>query len=278
MLLCDGCDRGFHMYCLKPALKKIPKGTWYCPECKKEKKKREKEQQELEAEEEEEMEVSEEEIEENESVEDFEPVKKSRKRSSTVQNKEVPQKKKKKSVDNKQTSTRGRPSVGKTPKEEPSRRSSSRAKKSTARKQQWEEDKQEEEEEEQPQIELLSKLNARQRRSVNMKELQKCKQLLEKIIKEENAWPFMDPVNKKEVPDYYEVVEHPMHLKKIKKKIQQDLYNNPGEFMSDVLQVFANCRIYNDKKSEYYKIADELEDFFREQAEQLGIEKFIPEE
>ena len=48
-----------------------------------------------------------------------------------------------------QTSTRGRPSVGKTPKEEPSRRSSSRAKKSTARKQQWEEDKQEEEEEEQ---------------------------------------------------------------------------------------------------------------------------------
>ena len=35
-----------------------------------------------------------------------------------------------------------------------------------------------------------------------MKELQKCKQLLEKIIKEENAWPFMDPVNKKEVCFY----------------------------------------------------------------------------
>merc|ERR1712223_641602 len=34
MLLCDGCDRGHHMYCLKPPLKKGPEGEWFCPECK----------------------------------------------------------------------------------------------------------------------------------------------------------------------------------------------------------------------------------------------------
>ena len=34
MLLCDGCDRGHHMYCLKPKMKKIPTGDWYCNECK----------------------------------------------------------------------------------------------------------------------------------------------------------------------------------------------------------------------------------------------------
>merc|ERR1711962_1615812 len=34
MLLCDGCDRGHHMYCLKPPLKKVPEGEWFCPECK----------------------------------------------------------------------------------------------------------------------------------------------------------------------------------------------------------------------------------------------------
>ena len=28
MLLCDSCDKGFHMYCLKPALKEIPEGFW----------------------------------------------------------------------------------------------------------------------------------------------------------------------------------------------------------------------------------------------------------
>lgn len=33
MLLCDGCDDGFHMHCLDPALQSIPEGDWYCNEC-----------------------------------------------------------------------------------------------------------------------------------------------------------------------------------------------------------------------------------------------------
>ncbi|XP_077870259.1 bromodomain adjacent to zinc finger domain protein 1A-like [Saccoglossus kowalevskii] len=34
MLLCDGCDRGHHMYCLKPPVKSIPSGDWYCVDCR----------------------------------------------------------------------------------------------------------------------------------------------------------------------------------------------------------------------------------------------------
>ena len=34
MLICDGCDRGYHMYCLKPKLKAVPKGDWFCYDCK----------------------------------------------------------------------------------------------------------------------------------------------------------------------------------------------------------------------------------------------------
>ncbi|CAH1991650.1 unnamed protein product [Acanthoscelides obtectus] len=33
MLLCDGCDQGFHMYCLDPPLDNVPEGAWYCPGC-----------------------------------------------------------------------------------------------------------------------------------------------------------------------------------------------------------------------------------------------------
>ena len=34
MLLCDGCDYGFHMSCLIPPLKgNPPAGKWYCPSC-----------------------------------------------------------------------------------------------------------------------------------------------------------------------------------------------------------------------------------------------------
>ncbi|KAG8262286.1 Bromodomain adjacent to zinc finger domain protein 1A [Homalodisca vitripennis] len=34
MLLCDGCNKGHHMYCLKPKLTSVPQGNWYCPKCK----------------------------------------------------------------------------------------------------------------------------------------------------------------------------------------------------------------------------------------------------
>ncbi|GBE79852.1 predicted protein [Sparassis crispa] len=33
MLLCDGCDCGFHMFCLDPPLSSIPKGQWFCHTC-----------------------------------------------------------------------------------------------------------------------------------------------------------------------------------------------------------------------------------------------------
>eukprot|EP00951_Prasinocladus_malaysianus_P022989 scaffold194176_cov34-Prasinocladus_malaysianus.AAC.1 len=35
MLLCDGCDKGFHTFCLKPALQCIPEGDWFCGGCAK---------------------------------------------------------------------------------------------------------------------------------------------------------------------------------------------------------------------------------------------------
>lgn len=33
MLLCDSCDRGYHMFCLNPPLEAIPEGDWNCPQC-----------------------------------------------------------------------------------------------------------------------------------------------------------------------------------------------------------------------------------------------------
>ncbi|XP_076455767.1 bromodomain adjacent to zinc finger domain protein 2B-like [Babylonia areolata] len=33
LLLCDGCDKGYHTYCFKPKMDNIPDGDWYCYEC-----------------------------------------------------------------------------------------------------------------------------------------------------------------------------------------------------------------------------------------------------
>ncbi|KAL0560886.1 hypothetical protein IC582_001301 [Cucumis melo] len=33
IVLCDGCDHGFHIYCMRPPLAAIPKGKWFCSKC-----------------------------------------------------------------------------------------------------------------------------------------------------------------------------------------------------------------------------------------------------
>lgn len=33
MLLCDACDHGYHMYCVKPLLVSVPTGAWFCANC-----------------------------------------------------------------------------------------------------------------------------------------------------------------------------------------------------------------------------------------------------
>ncbi|BAM42454.1 Requim, req/dpf2 [Theileria orientalis strain Shintoku] len=33
LLLCDNCDKGYHMYCLDPPLTEVPPNNWYCAQC-----------------------------------------------------------------------------------------------------------------------------------------------------------------------------------------------------------------------------------------------------
>ncbi|KAG9336499.1 hypothetical protein JZ751_002846 [Albula glossodonta] len=33
LLFCDDCDRGYHMYCLKPPMTQPPEGSWSCHLC-----------------------------------------------------------------------------------------------------------------------------------------------------------------------------------------------------------------------------------------------------
>lgn len=33
LLLCDKCDKGFHMKCVRPIVARVPIGSWLCPKC-----------------------------------------------------------------------------------------------------------------------------------------------------------------------------------------------------------------------------------------------------
>ncbi|CAA6660418.1 unnamed protein product [Spirodela intermedia] len=33
IVMCDGCDEGYHIYCMQPPLTSVPKGKWFCVPC-----------------------------------------------------------------------------------------------------------------------------------------------------------------------------------------------------------------------------------------------------
>ena len=33
MILCDDCDKGYHLHCLNPPLESVPEGDWRCGSC-----------------------------------------------------------------------------------------------------------------------------------------------------------------------------------------------------------------------------------------------------
>lgn len=52
------------------------------------------------------------------------------------------------------------------------------------------------------------------------RELAPCKILLEQLEQQDEAWPFLLPVNTKQFPTYKKIIKTPMDLSTIKKKLQ----------------------------------------------------------
>jgi histone acetyltransferase len=85
--------------------------------------------------------------------------------------------------------------------------------------------------------------------------------LLNDMQNNTNAWPFQQPVNRDEVPDYYEVIVQPMDLGTMEEKHELDQYPHPEDFIKDALLIFVNCRKYNNETTPYAKAANRLEKF-----------------
>ncbi|KAG7094890.1 hypothetical protein E1B28_005697 [Marasmius oreades] len=66
---------------------------------------------------------------------------------------------------------------------------------------------------------------------------------------------FKNPVNKTEVPDYFEVVKDPMCWSTIDGKLDKHQYWHLDEFKDDINLVIDNALLYNKPGSSYYKTA-----------------------
>ncbi|GLU03598.1 hypothetical protein SLE2022_207880 [Rubroshorea leprosula] len=107
----------------------------------------------------------------------------------------------------------------------------------------------------------------------NQKHLTAFMRLLLKSMHDHvDAWPFKEPVDARDVPDYYDIIKDPMDLKTISKRVESEQYYVTLDmFIADVKRMFANARIYNSPDTIYYKCATRLESHFQSKV-QAGIQ------
>jgi histone acetyltransferase len=89
--------------------------------------------------------------------------------------------------------------------------------------------------------------------------------LLNDLQNHNSAWPFLVPVNKDDVADYYDVIKEPMDLSTMEQKLEADQYATPEDFIHDAKLIYDNCRKYNNESTPYAKCATKLEKFMWQQ-------------
>ncbi|KAJ1668138.1 Transcriptional activator spt7 [Coemansia sp. RSA 1646] len=75
----------------------------------------------------------------------------------------------------------------------------------------------------------------------------------------EAAIPFLSQVKRKDAPDYYKVIKHPMDLGAMAKNLRNEVYNHKKQFWEHLQLIRDNCYAYNTDPGNYYrKSADAL--------------------
>uniref|UniRef100_A0A069DXN6 Bromodomain adjacent to zinc finger domain protein 1A n=1 Tax=Panstrongylus megistus TaxID=65343 RepID=A0A069DXN6_9HEMI len=87
-------------------------------------------------------------------------------------------------------------------------------------------------------------------------------EILDDLMHHEDAWPFLRPVTKSEVPDYHQIIKKPMDLATIKHKLNMLSYTKNSELIADTELMFDNCHVYNEEGSEVYRAGVKLRKLF----------------
>lgn len=107
------------------------------------------------------------------------------------------------------------------------------------------------------------------------KNLRSCKSIVSKLMKDSYAFPFNEPVDpvKLSIPDYFDIIKHPMDFLTIKNNLEKNRYHSLSEFVADMRLVFQNALTYNPKGSTVANWAENLKEKFEQRMAQTSWEK-----
>jgi hypothetical protein len=86
--------------------------------------------------------------------------------------------------------------------------------------------------------------------------LRRCRMVLERLAKDSFADIFLEPVDFEDFPDYEDMIETPMDLSTVRKKLEARKYQAPEQFARDMRKIWNNCKIYNQHGSAIWHVAD----------------------
>ncbi|XP_064830636.1 tyrosine-protein kinase BAZ1B-like isoform X2 [Oncorhynchus masou masou] len=219
LILCDECNKAFHLFCLRPALYRIPQGEWLCPACQPAVQRRcsrgrnynedTEEEEDSEDEEESESEDSDEEDKEDNDYKAVGHSLRSRKKTKNSKALKVPSKASKKHSP-------------------PSKPSKQRAAPSSP-----------------ADIDELVRQSSKTGVRRQALELERSEEILQKLVKFRYSWPFREPVSVEEAEDYFDIISSPMDFQTMQAKFSEGQYRHAQDFLEDVKLVFSNAEEYN---------------------------------
>ncbi|XP_068601500.1 tyrosine-protein kinase BAZ1B [Brachionichthys hirsutus] len=244
LILCDECNKAFHLLCLRPALYRIPVGEWLCPACQPTVTRRGTRTRNYKQDSDEEDEEEESEEEESEDEEDDEEYNDYKAMGHTLR----PRKK------IKPLSSRPKSSKVK-PKKTPSSGGQS-GKQRTG-----------------PNcpadIDELVRQTSQSGVTKHALELERCEEILKKLTKFRFSWPFREPVSPDEAEDYLDIISQPMDFQTMLGKIGRGSYRHTQDFLEDVKLVFSNAEEYNQQGSAVLSCMVKTEQTFVELLQKL---------
>ncbi|KAH6829738.1 hypothetical protein C2S53_017401 [Perilla frutescens var. hirtella] len=106
--------------------------------------------------------------------------------------------------------------------------------------------------------------------------MKQCETLLNRLMAQPHAWIFNKPVDvvAHKVPEYYDIIKHPMDLGTTKSKLLSNQYSTPMEFAADVRLTFKNAMTFNPPKHDVHIMAEMMGKYF--EVRWKSIEKKLP--
>uniref|UniRef100_A0A8B9K0K7 Protein polybromo-1 n=1 Tax=Astyanax mexicanus TaxID=7994 RepID=A0A8B9K0K7_ASTMX len=82
--------------------------------------------------------------------------------------------------------------------------------------------------------------------------------------------PFLQLPARKEYPDYYQQIKHPISFQQISEKLQNGEYDGVDQLESDFTKMFENAKRYNVASSTIYKRAQKLQQILQVKRKEIG--------